>query len=881
MGLRCFLLLVFFMAFSGCVTSQWKQRLVTISFQDETLDAALRRLGSELDVRFAYDAVVMRERKTSMSFQGASGEQVVTDLLKEHGFSWKEVGSVIAVIPERISESILPPSKTSLRVSGVVKDKGSGETLPYARIEVAHASLFAQTDEYGRFTLERIPADTCELIVAYVGYTTSRIRLSNENLKSLIIELELGRLFLPSAVIEDLIAPLMEFTADPGTILLNPVEIAASSAGGEQDVMRAPQLLPGINGTRENNGGLIIRGSDADQSLVNFDGYTLYHLDHFFGLFSSLNANAVKAVMVHKGPLPASLGGRVGGVVEVLGKDGNNLQPTFKVDAGPLSIGLASDGPLTKSGKMRYLVAYRRALTDVVKGFAFQDLFNTVYNAGRRSSGGDTESSNTALSANYGFQDLTARMSFRPNDSHTFQWSGFFSGDRLALQFRDSSADMRFAILSDNNSTWGNAGTGVRHLYSPTSKPNMRIQSSFGLSRYTSSFVNTDSIIDLFFTENSLRFRNNALDLRDLLLQSAITSVCDSLEMNVGVSFNRIDIRYRESMLENRLLSGSNIGYIATVHGAGDWKRSIGHIYLGGRVNYYSVKNRMYPEWRLGWQKKWNKRWSASLGVGRIFQFIHRIYAQSIFNSTADAWRLSGTESVPVLRSDQLTGTIELKRRKWRWSASPFIKWNTGTFEYLGPYRGWSAGQNDGIIATGNGQIRGVDGLAQYHHGRWNAWTSITWMKAFNTIETLSNDPIPELFDQRLECKVYTEYTVGWWKWSTTMFYGSGTPFTAYSGSVVQNSGVDQSVRFPVYGTVNGARLPAYLRADFTVSRKWMWKRSQMTVLASLQNVSNERNISEIRFFPAFDFNSSGDFFTREVRMLPRLFTLQIHFSFS
>jgi ferric enterobactin receptor len=880
MGLRYLLLVVFVITSSLEVCAQWKQTLYSISFEEEPMDNALRRLGDMMGVRFAYDAVEMRIRSTALRFENTTGEQLTTELLSSHGFTWREVGNVIAVIPLPKVPVPLLPSERGLEVSGLVKDKWTGETLPYARVEIAYTTRSAQTDEYGKFLLENIPADTCELVVAYVGYSTYRTRLAKGKVQRIEIELEPGRLFLPSAVIEDLIAPQIEITDDPGTIILNPVEIAASATGGEQDVMRAPQLLPGINGTRENNGGLIIRGSDPDQSLVNFDGYTLYHLDHFFGLFSSLNANAVKAIRVHKGPFPASLGGRVGGVVEVLGKDGNNLRPNVKIDAGPLAVGIASDGPLDRYGKARYLVAYRRALTDVVKGSVFQDLFNTVYNAGRRSSGGDSESTNTALKADYGFQDLTARLSIRPNDSHLFQWSGFLSGDRLALQYRDSSANRRFAVFSDNNSRWGNTGTGLRHMWSPKGNGSMRVQSSVGFSRYTSSFLNTDSIEDIFFTENTRRFRSNSVDLRDAMLQSMFTRVYDSLEVNAGIVYNRIDIRYDEIGATTGSIIGSDVGDIVCLFGGAEGSTKYGQWYMGSRVTYYNVQRGVFPEWRFGWKKRWNDRWSASLGVDRIYQFVHRIHSQSIFNSTADAWRLSGTQNVPVLRSDQLTASLGWHKGKWRITISPFTKWNAGTFEYLGPYRGLINGLENAAVATGKGRVIGVDGLAQYHYGRWNAWLSVTWMKAYSVLDAFGDQEIPELFDQRLECKAYAEYAIGWWKLSAAFLYGSGTPFTAYSGSVLVDSGAGQSVRFPVYGALNGARLPSYVRSDISVSRKWMWNTSHLSVVAAVQNISNAMNVNEVRYFPASDFSTTGDFLTREVRMLPRLFTLQIHYAF-
>ena len=37
---------------------------------------------------------------------------------------------------------------------------------------------------------------------------------------------------------------------------------------------------------------------------------TVYHVDHFFGVFSAFNADAIKDVRLFKGGFPAQYGGR-------------------------------------------------------------------------------------------------------------------------------------------------------------------------------------------------------------------------------------------------------------------------------------------------------------------------------------------------------------------------------------------------------------------------------------------------------------------------------------------------------------------------------------------------------------------------------------------
>lgn len=106
-------------------------------------------------------------------------------------------------------------------------------------------------------------------------------------------------------------------------ISISPAQIAGLPSLGEKDIFRSLQLLPGISSTNETSSGLYVRGGTPDQNLILFDGFTVYHVDHFFGFFSAFNAEAIKDVQLYKGGFEAQYGGRLSSVVELTGKNGN------------------------------------------------------------------------------------------------------------------------------------------------------------------------------------------------------------------------------------------------------------------------------------------------------------------------------------------------------------------------------------------------------------------------------------------------------------------------------------------------------------------------------------------------------------------------------
>ena len=110
--------------------------------------------------------------------------------------------------------------------------------------------------------------------------------------------------------------PLLTTGGELGLVRLAPAQIAALPSLGERDIFRTMQLLPGVSGSNETSSGLYVRGGTPDQTLVTYDGFTVYHVDHLFGYFTAFNMEAVEDVELRKGAYEARYGGRLSSVME-------------------------------------------------------------------------------------------------------------------------------------------------------------------------------------------------------------------------------------------------------------------------------------------------------------------------------------------------------------------------------------------------------------------------------------------------------------------------------------------------------------------------------------------------------------------------------------
>ena len=64
--------------------------------------------------------------------------------------------------------------------------------------------------------------------------------------------------------------------------------------GGETDILKIIQLLPGVQTGQEGTNGFHGRGGNTNQNLVQLDEATIYYPDHLCGLFSTFNNNAIR-----------------------------------------------------------------------------------------------------------------------------------------------------------------------------------------------------------------------------------------------------------------------------------------------------------------------------------------------------------------------------------------------------------------------------------------------------------------------------------------------------------------------------------------------------------------------------------------------------------
>lgn len=265
---------------------------------------------------------------------------------------------LLFVLPNAFSQS-----KKTYSVNGYVQDVESAEKLIGCYVLDSVSSKGVQTNAFGYFNL-MLNAGESKIIVRYLGYSKQSISLNLNRDTTIMIKLTTSQPINLDEVIVTSNNPEINLSrTQAGQMSLTNKDIKKLPALlGEADVMRAIQILPGIQAANERSTGISIRGGSIDQNLFLLDDAPVFQISHLMGLFSVFNNDAVKDIKVYKGDIPANYGGRLSSLVDIRLKDGNMQNYAVAGGLGIMCSNLSVEGPIIKnrasfiiSGKYSYL----------------------------------------------------------------------------------------------------------------------------------------------------------------------------------------------------------------------------------------------------------------------------------------------------------------------------------------------------------------------------------------------------------------------------------------------------------------------------------------------------------------------------------------------
>ena len=770
------------------------------------------------------------------------------------------------------------PSRFNVTVTGRVVDAKTGENLPYAHVSVATTNQLTRTNVDGYFTLLRVPADTSTLIISYLGYRDRRVKLQpDESVRNLRVELEASVVDLTAVTVAAQKAEVMKASTDEvGLIQLTPRNLTKLPNIGERDVFRALQLMPGVSAANESSSGLYVRGGTPDQTLVLYDGFTVYNVDHLYGFFSAFNYNALKSVQLYKGGFDAKYGGRLSGVAELTGKEGNRNQFNAGADASLLSVNGFVEGPI--GNKVTFLLAGRRSF----KGPLYQKIFDQFQtsannlqqqqNAARpRRNGNQLQTSQQVASY---FYDLNGRVTFRPTERDQVTLSIYNGQDHLDNsqsitlpafgRFGGANATTGTTNNSLSNtdlSNWGNTGSSLK--WSRRWNDRLYVNTLLSYSNYFSQrdLSNTTSIRRNNTSENqTVRFgtfeHNNLTDVTAKTDLEFKASAHHFLGAGFQLTQNTIDYTYSSNDTVT-LLQKHDRGLFAAAYLQDQIRLLDNRLTLkpGLRLTYYNVAGQVYSEPRLSASYQVTDKFKLKGAVGQYYQFAKQVTREDISQGNRTFWLLANKDYLPVGSSVHFIGGASYETAGYLFDVEAYAKNLTGVTEYtlrFAPQIG------RGLLPTetfysGTGTGRGVDMLVQKKLGDYTGWVGYTYAVALNNIAAYSDKPYYANQDVRNEFKFINTYHWKRFDFALNFIYASGRPYTSIVGEYSVQLLDGSSRTFTNPSAKNANRFPAYNRLDASATYTFRYGSIGLSVF----NLYNRQNVWYKKFTSVSDGQTS------------------------
>ena len=737
-------------------------------------------------------------------------------------------------------------------VRGYISDARSSESVISAGICCGKEGCIS--NEFGFWTMN-LPEGKRTLTFSSVGYALEEITINL--LKDTVLNVRMQ----PDATLEAAVivsyAESGPAATRPGAITLpNELIKEAPALGGEPDVLKTMQLLPGVQSGYDGFSGIFVRGGGEDENLTLLDGVPVYNPTHMFGIFSVFTPEAVKKATIYKGAFPARYAGRVSSVVDVRTADGDMHKPHGSFSAGMLSEKFHLEGPFRKESTS-FSISGRALHTFLLT--PLMEAFDIPFN--------------------YWFYDLNAKVHHLFSDNDRI-YLGIYHG-KDCFSHHDDYSDDNSRMLETMDVHWGNTVASLRwnHVF------NGRLFSNFTLASdsYNANSITTED-------DTSYKFRDSITEeYRRISSNSTATRIGDIMAMadfewhprpSHDVHFGTSFIRHRyapqshdsgmESFLNGAVsikdtLDNGSISSVlfcneVSVYMEDDFSMSDRLRFdLGFNFTVFGVqgKNHLSPQPRLSVRyEPWNGL-AFKAAYSRMAQYIHHLSSGSIGMPT-DIW-MPVTKDIRPLTTDQYsTGIFWTGLKGWEFSLEGWLKDSDSVLDYkdmaVGSYGGadWES-----MVAMGTGHALGAEIFARKTEGRTTGWISYTLSKTVRQFPDGSVNKgkvYPYMYDHRHVIGICMNHHLnGRIDLNASWTYASGgalTVPTRVTGVIYPDGDISYC---PQVGLRGNYRMPATHRLDAGASFSKQKKHGTRVWNIGIYNVYAQKNPFYVESDTRFD----------------------------
>jgi hypothetical protein len=379
-------------------------------------------------------------------------------------------------------------------IRGKVYNELNNEPIPFANVVIQGTTTGTTTDLDGNFEIKDLTPNLYNIVVSYLGFENKLIaEVQVSNARPAFLNIGLTESSKQLEVVEIKANPFQRTEESPlSTKNIGTNEIQRYP-GGNRDISRVIQALPGVASTVAFRNDIIIRGGAPNENRFYVDDIEVPVINHFStqgasgGPVGIFNVDLIKGVDFYSGAFPANRGNMLSSLLSFSFIEGRTDRWAGRFTLGASEVALSAEGPTSKRSSL--VVSVRRSYLQLLfkaLGLPFLPTYNDF--------------------------TLKHTLKFKNNSDLTIIGIGAYDQFNLNLS-RNETEDQRFLLeVLPVNTQW-NYTAGARYRYFTKNGTILLVGSRNHLNNRAFKFRNNDEsnpnnkLLDYISDEIENKFR--------------------------------------------------------------------------------------------------------------------------------------------------------------------------------------------------------------------------------------------------------------------------------------------------------------------------------------------------------------------------------------
>ena len=726
-------------------------------------------------------------------------------------------------------------------LKGYVKDATNNEEIPFANVFVEQLNSGLATDFDGFFEFKDMKPGLYTIKCSFVGYESKTFAEINVNPnKPTILDIKLIESSTSLDVVEITASPFQKSEESPVSKRSISATEIYRNPGGNRDISKVIQSLPGVASTVSFRNDIIIRGGAPNENRFYLDGIEIPNINHFATQGSSggpvgmINVNFVREVDLYSGAFPANRGNALSSVLEFKQIDGNPDRIASSLTVGSSDFGITLDGPI--NDKTTFVLSARRSYLQLLFsaiGLPFLPTYNDFQFKTKTKLNDKNQITVIGLGAIDDFV-LNTGINDNETDPEVIERNNYILGYIPVTTQWNYAVGANWTHFKDNS--FQNIILSRNHLNNRSVKFKDNIETSENLLQdYISEEIETK-----FRFENTLRSNGwklnfgtglEAVTYKNRTFQKIIfQNLPDTLDFNSELNFIKTSVfgQISKKAFENKIIASFGV-------------RTDQNSYSKQMSN---PLKQLSPRFSLAYAL--GEKSSLNFNIGQYFQ-LPAYTVMGYRNNNNEL--VNKNNKITYINNKHLVFGIETNPGNFskltlegfykKYDNYPFILEDNISLANLGGDFGVIG--NEAVSSTSEGRSYGVEFLAQKKLNKsFYGIMAYTWVRS--EFKDKNNKFIPSAWDNRHIISLTGGFKFKKdWEIGMKFRFSGGSPYTPYNDTISSLTSVWDINSFGVfdYNQLNGVRLRSNHGLDIRIDKKWYWKKVTLNVYLDIQNLYN------------------------------------------